>query len=70
MTNGLPFNAEGDWYVSLVILNSYSFFQLRIIWKGIHTLQHDTLELFYSAFPWIPYIVTTGDRRCNEIHTR
>ena len=51
MTNGLPFNAEGDWYVSLVILNSYSFFQLRIIWKGIHTLQHDTLELFYSAFP-------------------
>ena len=29
MTNGLPFNAEGDWYLSLVILNSYSFFSVE-----------------------------------------
>ena len=29
MTNGLPFNAKGDWYVSLVILNSYSYFSVQ-----------------------------------------
>ena len=47
MTNGLPFNAEGDWYVSLVILNSFfCFFSSELFGKKF--IRCNTILLNFS----------------------